>query len=156
MFENDAHHDLLHALEQGAVPAGAEISREMGEEQIDLLETLRPVEERRPADAPDLTLGGYIGLHDRPPAFEGSDGQPYTVGVETQATGDPARAWAAFLVFVRWAATGAGIMAHVESGDVAFGSTEEEAAESALQLSLYEVKAELDAAIARLRQELED
>lgn len=104
--------------------------------------------------APDLTLGGYIELHKRVPAFEGSDGQPYTVDVDVEATDDADRPYAAFLLFVRWAATGAGIMDHVESRDIARGRTEEEARKAALELSLFEVKAELDAAIQRRKQEL--
>ncbi len=106
--------------------------------------------------ARDLTLGGYIDMHDRVPAFEGVDGQPYTVDIDTEATGDEARPWAAFLVFIRWAATGAGIMDHAESGNVAFGASAEEARRNALEMSLYEVKAELDAAIERKRRELEN
>lgn len=105
--------------------------------------------------AHDVTLGGYIDTHNRVPAFDGSDGQPYTVDVGTDETGDPERPWAGFLVFIRWAATGAGIMDHVESGDVATGHTEEEARQAVMELSLFEVKAELDAAIARRRQEME-
>ncbi|MGH7552722.1 MAG: hypothetical protein ACREMQ_06800, partial [Longimicrobiales bacterium] len=106
--------------------------------------------------ARDVTLGGYIDLHNRVPAFEGSDGQPYTVDLDVEATGDPDRPYAAFLVFIRWAATGAGIMDHTESGDVAAGRTEADARRAALDLSLYEVKAELDAAIARRLATLED
>ena len=68
----------------------------------------------------------------------------------------PERAYAAFLVFLRWAATGAGIMEHTESGDVAFGDTPETARAHALELTLYEVKAELDAAIERKQKEMED
>lgn len=127
------------------------------------------------AEAKDVSLGGYIEEHDRVPAFEGSDGQPYTVDVDVEATGsrsEPGAARAepgaahggetgapsfvAFLVFIRWAATGAGIMDHVESGDVARGSTEEEARRAAMDLSLYEIKAELDAAIERRRRALEE
>lgn len=106
--------------------------------------------------AHDLTLGGYIDTHNRVPAFEGSDGQPYTVDIATDETGESERPYAAFLVFIRWAATGAGIMDHIESGDVASGATEEEAKQAAMELSLFEVKAELDAAIARRRREMED
>jgi hypothetical protein len=105
----------------------------------------------------DVTLGGYIEKHSRVPAFEGADGQPYTVDVDVEE--DAARTagpWAAFLVFIRWAATGAGIMDHVESRDVAYGSTEADARRGALELSLYEIKAELDAAIERRREALED
>jgi hypothetical protein len=104
----------------------------------------------------DVTLGGYIEEHSRVPAFEGSDGQPYTVDIDVIEGDDVEQRYAAFLLFIRWAATGAGIMDHVESGDVAFGSTEQEARQAALELSLYEVKAELDAAIARRRDALGD
>src|SRR5687767_2355051 len=104
----------------------------------------------------DVTLGGYIEEHNRVPAFEGSDGQPYTVDIDVIEGDDVEQRYAAFLLFIRWAATGAGIMDHVESGDVAFGSTAEEARQAALELSLYEVKAELDAAIARRREALGD
>jgi hypothetical protein len=107
----------------------------------------------------DMTLGGYYDEHDRVPAFEGSDGQPYTVDVDVEQETDAADAdpsFVAFLVFIRWAETGAGIMDHVESGDVARGRTEAEARQAALDLSLYEVKAELDAAIERRRVTLED
>jgi hypothetical protein len=105
----------------------------------------------------DLTLGGYVAKHTRPPAFGGIDGQPYTVDVDVEPTGDAGpRAYAAFLVFLRWAETGAGIMEHTESGDVAFGETAEEARLRALELTLYEVKSELDAAIERKRERLND
>jgi hypothetical protein len=134
----------------------------------DLLEVLRGGDVDA-ADGPgrDVTLGGYIEEHDRVPAFEGSDGQPYTVDIDTEpAVGDKTQAdtgaepsaggFVAFLVFIRWAATGAGIMDHLESGDVARGRTEAEARQAALDLSLYEIRAELDAAIERRRQALED
>jgi hypothetical protein len=105
----------------------------------------------------DVTLGGYIEKHDRVPAFEGADAQPYTVDVDAEDDGaSPDRPWAAFLVFIRWAATGAGIMDHLESRDVARGATEDEARRNAMDLSLYEIKAELDAAIERRREALED
>ena len=71
-------------------------------------------------------------------------------------TGDPAAPWAAFLVFVRWAATGAGIMGHVTSENVASAGSEAEARAAALDLTLYQLKTELDGAIARRRELLED
>ena len=37
---------------------------------------------------PDATLGGYLDTHDRPPAFEGADGHPYTVSLEVEQTPD--------------------------------------------------------------------
>jgi hypothetical protein len=125
------------------------------EPPLDVLEAAAGAPPRDPSEATDLTLGGYIALHERPPAFEGRDGQPYTVAVDTEATSDPERPFVAFFVFVRWAATGAGIMQHIESGDVASGGSEAEAHAAALELTLYEVRAELDAAIER-RKELEE
>lgn len=123
-------------------------------EPVDLVAELRGEDPAR--DEADITLGGYITKHDRVPAFEGADAQPYTVDIDTESTDDPDRPWAAFLVFIRWAATGAGIMDHCESGDVAFGPTEEEAKAAALELTLYEVKSELDTAIERRRRALEE
>jgi hypothetical protein len=108
------------------------------------------------APARDVTLGGYIEEHNRVPAFEGSDGQPYTVDIDVVESDDVAQRYTAFFIFIRWAATGAGIMDHVESGDIAYGDTEQEARQAALELSLYEVKAELDSAIARRRAALGD
>jgi len=123
------------------------------QDELDVVRALRPTEpERAPQD---LTLGGYIDKHQRVPAFEGSDDQPYTVDVDTEPAPD-GRGYVAFLVFVRWAATGAGIMDHTESRDVASGATEAEARAAALELSLYEVKAELDRAIERRREALEE
>lgn len=117
----------------------------------DLIGSLRGDPE--PASA-DVTLGGYIAEHDRVPAFEGSDGQPYTVDIDVEHAGG--LDYVAFLIFIRWAATGAGIMDHVESGDIARCGSEDEARLAALDLSLYEVKAELDAAIERRRAAAED
>ena len=40
-----------------------------------------------PQTAPDdSTLGGYFAVHDRPPAYDGPDGHPYTVSVEVEKT----------------------------------------------------------------------
>jgi len=122
-------------------------------EELDVVRTLQPGPTTAPTE--DLTLGGYIARHERVPAFEGSDGQPYTVDVDVERaeTGDE---YVAFFVFIRWAATGAGIMDHTESGDVARAATEADARAAAMELSLYEVKAELDRAIERRRQALEE
>lgn len=149
MRESDSE-DLLKRLEERALEDAA---GEILVPEIDIHEALGIAGTR---DAPDITLGGYMAEHDRPPAFEGSDGQPYTVAVEVEETGDPDRPFVAFLIFLRWAATGAGIMEHVESDDVAVGTTAQEAEHAALDLSLYEVKAALDQAIARRQADLEE
>lgn len=127
-------------------------------DDVDVIAALRaPAGTEVDAAELDMTLGGYVAKHTRPPAFGGADQQPYTVDVDVEITGQPGtRAYAAFLVFLRWAETGAGIMEHTESGDVAYGATEPEARSRALELTLYEVKAELDAAIERKRKNLED
>jgi hypothetical protein len=146
--------DILRRLEERAVRDAAERSADEAEQTPDLVRELGG--EGRTGRDPDLTFRGYVETHERVPAFEGSDGQPYTVDIDAEATGDPARPWAAFLVFVRWAETGAGIMGHVTSGDVAHGATEDEARAAALELTLYQLKSELDQAIDRRRELLED
>ena len=73
---------------------------------------------REPDDihgVPDATLGGYLDTHDRPPAFEGADGHPYTVSVEVEQTPDLRAPYVAYLVFPRWAATGLGVIGHVQT-----------------------------------------
>lgn len=80
-----------------------------------------------PEGVDDTTLGGYPAVHGRAPAFEGIDGEPYTVAVETDSTEDPEAPWAAYLVFVRWSRTGSAVMGHLETGDLARARTEAEA-----------------------------
>ena len=63
----------------------------------------------------DSTLGGYLRTHDRPPAFEGPDGHPYTVSIEVERTGDLVSPHHGYLVFPKWALTGVGIVGHLES-----------------------------------------
>ncbi len=140
--------DFLERLREAA-----EADAEDGDaSSFDLLGTAKG---EAPVDAsPDLTLRGYVETHDRPPAFEGVDGQPYTVAVDTEPAED-GDGWVAFLVFIRWAATGAGIMGHVESGDVASADTEDAARDAAMKLTLYDLKTELDAAIRRREERLE-
>jgi hypothetical protein len=104
-----------------------------------------------PPDADETTLGGYMAIHGRAAAFEAGDGEPYTVGVETDATGDDALPYAGYLVFIRWAQTGTAIMGHMETGDLVFARTEEEARALLEALPLTEVRALLDEAIARRR-----
>jgi hypothetical protein len=150
---DDDGEDLYERLEREA------LFREPDEEdeaELDIVDVVSGKEGEQKGPAADLTLAGYWKLHTRPPAFEGVDGQPYTVDVETEATKDPERPFVAFFVFIRWAATGAGIMEHAETDDVASGKTEEEARAAALDFTLYEVKAELDAAIERKRRLLEE
>jgi len=98
---------------------------------------------------PDGTLGGYLEEHDRPPAFTGPDGQPYTVAVDSETTGKADPPFAAYLIFLRWAPDGAAVVGHLTSPDLAHGATAEQACARVLRLSLHEVKAALDQAVER-------
>ena len=57
--------------------------------------------------------------------------------------------YGAALLFVRWSPSGERPVGHVESETLAWARTEPEAAERLKALSLYDVKAALDEAIAR-------
>jgi hypothetical protein len=57
--------------------------------------------------------------------------------------------YGASLLFVRWTPAGDRPIGHVESDTLAWGRTPEEAGERLGALSLYDVKAALDEAIAR-------
>ncbi|HUF13875.1 MAG TPA: hypothetical protein VMN78_12295 [Longimicrobiales bacterium] len=120
------------------------------DESFDLIEALRA-----PADPlPDATLGGYMARHERPVALEGADGEAYTVDIEIEELGD-GTGFASFLVFVRWAATGGGIMDHRESDDIVVAPTEQAARDAAQALPLERVKELLDDAIRRRRDDEE-
>jgi hypothetical protein len=153
MEKDDTSHELFEEVERRAF---MDLPEEDDEPEMDLVAAFGEGGPEVDASAQDMTLGGYIELHTRPPAFGGEDNQPYTVDIDIEESGDPERPYVAFLVFLRWAETGAGIMEHTESGDVAFGDSPEAARAAALELTLYEVKAELDAAIARKKHELEE
>lgn len=102
-----------------------------------------------PADADETTLGGYMAVHGRAAAFEAGDGQPYTVGIETDDPGEPGAPVAGYLVFIRWAATGTAIMGHRSTGDLVAAPTEAEARALLEALPLSEVRALLDETISR-------
>lgn len=109
-----------------------------------------------PADVPsddihateDATLRGYFDTHDRPPAFEGTDGHPYTVSIEVEKTPDLAAPFKGFLVFPRWAKTGVGIVGHVETPILCEGRSKEAVLEEVGAYPLLRVKRLLDEAVA--------
>jgi len=98
--------------------------------------------------SPDATLAGYTAHHSRPPAFEGSDAHPYTVSIEVERTPDLSAPYVAYLVFPRWALTGVGIVGHVETRTLVKAKSSDEARAGVGALTLPEVKALLDRAIA--------
>jgi hypothetical protein len=112
-----------------------------------------PSDERAAASHPDdSTLGGYFAVHDRPPAYAGSDGHPYTVSLEVEKTTNLRAPHAGYLVFPRWAQTGVGIVGHVETGTLCECASHDEAIEKLGELTLHEVQALLAEAIERDRE----
>jgi hypothetical protein len=99
----------------------------------------------------DSTLGGYMRVHTRPPAFEGEDGQPYTVSIEVERTANLRTPWGAYLVFPKWAETGLGVVGHVETPLLWEGRDEQEVVRLVGATPLGRVKALLDEAIRSKR-----
>ena len=54
----------------------------------------------------DSTLGGYLEIHSRPPAFEGSDGEAYSAAVFVDDQPDENGRFGAAVLFVRWSQSG--------------------------------------------------
>lgn len=98
--------------------------------------------------AEDDTLAGYVAMHGRPPAFEGSDGRAYSVGVFSDDDPHQDGRYGASLLFLRWSDASAPD-GHLESDYLAW-DPDPAAAEAAVnRLTLLEVKAMLDRLIAR-------
>ena len=103
----------------------------------------------------DATFGGYVAVHDRPPAFEGQDGRAYSADLWVEAQDGADAAFGGAFVFVRWNAAGDAPDGTLESDWMAHGA-DAASVEAALRATdLHDVKAALDAAIARA-QELGD
>jgi hypothetical protein len=96
----------------------------------------------------EATLGGYMARHGRAAAFGGSDGHAYSVGLYVEDDPDARGRYGAALLFVRWDAAGAAPVGHVETDFLAWGRSVGEAEDRLKALSLYDVKAALDEAIA--------
>ncbi len=116
-------------------PTSAETSASSGPDESDI------------HGSPDATLGGYFRTHDRPPAFEGADGHPYTVSIEVEKTPDLRAPFLGYLVFPRWAANGMGIIGHVETPTLWQARTSEDVLAEAGETPLLRVKTLLDQAI---------
>jgi len=109
--------------------------------------THEPLDGPDPPEVPDETLGGYQEVHTRSPAFEGCDGQPYTVSIEVESVGDPLNPFVGYLVFPRWAESGLGIVGHVQTPVLSKEKGQAEARRAIDDLPLIEVKRLLDEAI---------
>ncbi len=98
-----------------------------------------------PAQGDENTIGGYMAVHARPAAFEGSDGMSYSVAIEVDRTDESDRPWGAYFLFLRWRRTGAqGVEGHLETPLLAYGPTAEAARVALGTMPLREVKAVLD------------
>jgi hypothetical protein len=97
----------------------------------------------------EFTLGGYMQKHDRAAAFGGSDGQAYSVAIYVDEEPDVRGLYGAALLFVRWSPGGDQPSGHLESETLVWGKTAGEAQNRLESLSLYDVKAALEEAIAQ-------
>ncbi len=86
--------------------------------------------------------------HERAAAFTGSDGHPYSVALYVDEEPDGRGMYGAALLFVRWAPSGDRPVGHLETPPLAWGRSLEDAEARVRVLSLYDVKAALDEAIA--------
>jgi len=93
--------------------------------------------------ADEDTLRGYEAAHGRPPAFEGSDGCPYSAGIFSEDAPDPDGRYGAALIFVRWSAAQEP-EGHLETEFLAFDSDRLRAEDSVGRLPLHDVKRHLD------------
>lgn len=96
----------------------------------------------------ESTVGGYAAVHARPAALEGRDGMSYSLDVLSDSTGDPARPFGAFLLFVQWSRIGAQkAEGHLETDFVAWGATAAEAERAIGAMPITEAQRLLDALI---------
>ncbi len=100
------------------------------------------------------TIGGYMAVHNRPAAFEGSDGASYSVEIVTDVSDKREHQFGAYLLFVRWRAADPVATGHLETEFIGYGATEEEARSVVGKLSLNEVKSRLDELIKAGKAEL--
>lgn len=90
-----------------------------------------------------------MAVHDRPAAFEGSDGLSYSVAIESSQTGDAERPWGAYFLFMRWRRIGPqGVEGHLESDFLAYGDSAMAAREALGRMPISEARAELERLIA--------
>jgi len=98
-----------------------------------------------PSKGDESTIGGYMAVHARPAAFQGSDGLSYSVAIETDKTDDESRPFGAYFLFVQWRRLGSqGVEGHLETPFLAWGATRAEAQATLGGMALGEVKAILD------------
>jgi hypothetical protein len=102
----------------------------------------------------DETLGGYQVVHGRPPAFEGSDGRPYSAGIFSEDAPGLDGRYGAAVIFVRWSPSNEPD-GHLETGFLAHDADSTRAEQAVGRMTLLDAKRHLDGLIAGARS-LED
>ena len=101
------------------------------------------------------TIGGYMAVHDRPAAFEGSDGASYSVEIVADVSDEKDRPFGAYLLFVRWREGDPVASGHLETEFLALAETEDEAKKMVGAMLLNGVKDHLDQLIKQRKAELQ-
>ncbi len=97
----------------------------------------------------ETTVGGYAAVHSRPAALEGRDGMSYSLDLLSDSTGEAARPFGAYLIFVQWARVGAQkAEGHLETDFLAWGSTADDAERALGSMTLTDAQRALDALVA--------
>jgi hypothetical protein len=97
----------------------------------------------------EATVGGYAAVHSRPAALEGRDGMSYSLDILSDSTGDAARPFGAYLLFIQWSRMGAQkAEGHLETDFLAWGSTAREAERALGTMALADAQRALDALVA--------
>jgi hypothetical protein len=103
----------------------------------------------------DSTLGGYVDKHRRPPAFDGSDGNPYSAEIYVDEEPCEDGRYGAAVLFVRWSVDGSATTGHLETEYLGFGATPDDAGLSLRCLTMYQLKDHLERLIGA-RKEVPD
>ena len=92
----------------------------------------------------DQTLGGYVEAYRCPPAFLGADGVSYTAEIIVEEEPDEDKLFGAAVLFVRWSSDNKLPDGHLETAFLAHGETRSQARTAVANLTLYELKENLD------------
>ena len=97
----------------------------------------------------ETTVGGYAAVHSRPAALEGRDGMSYSIDALSDSTGEAARPFGAYLIFVQWSRMGAQkAEGHLETDFLAWGASAADAERALGAMPLVDAQRALDALIA--------
>jgi hypothetical protein len=98
-----------------------------------------------PSKGDDSTVGGYAAVHARPAALEGRDGFSYSLEILSDSTGDAARPFGAYLMFVQWSRLGAQkVEGHLESELLTFAGSAADAEDLLATMKLADAQRVLD------------